>query len=175
MVETRARTGGVVDVATFRQAMSQLASGVNIITVWDDARVAHGMTATAFCSVSADPPQVLVCVNRHSRTHALVEHAGLFGVSVLAANAEAISAHCARPGGDKRLEASCLATGTASCTPAVEGALVHLDCEVAGQYRAGTHSIFVGRVGDVDLGEDEDPLVYFRGAYHDLTRRDAAN
>lgn len=170
-----------MDAATFRQGMSRLAAGVNVITVRDAQGGSRGMTATAFCSVSAEPPQVLVCINRSSRTHALIEEAGAYGVSVLDAGATEISARCAAPGGVKDLERAWLNEGSGSASPMVAGALVHLDCVVVGHHAAGTHSIFVGQVRGVHHGSGEDPLVYFAGEYRRVTAidpgdgRDATN
>lgn len=168
MANEHPRTVADVEAADFRFAMSRFASGVNVITVWDGDDVPHGMTATAFCSVSVDPPQVLVCVNGETRTHRLIRASGSFGVSFLGGSSEAISVHCARPGGDKRLDPTWLVPNPASRTPALAGALVHVDCDVVDQHPAGTHTIFVGRVRSLDQGVEEDPLVYFRGDYRRL-------
>lgn len=158
----------MVDAVEFRRAMSSFASGVNVITVSDAAGDHHGMTATAFCSVSSEPPLVLICVNRDTRTHDLIVESGRFGVSMLSGGSAEISNHCARPGGDKRLPSDWLAEGTSSETPALAAALVHVDCSIHERREAGTHAVFIGQVENVVFGVDDEPLLYFQGGYAKL-------
>ena len=83
--------------AEFRQTMAAFASGVTVVTTrWQG--VGHAMTATAFCSVSLDPPLVLVCVSRQSRFHAAVTQADGWSVSLLNAGQEGVARHFANSG-----------------------------------------------------------------------------
>src|SRR5579872_787284 len=82
--------------AEFRKAMGSFATGVTVITVDREGEV-HGMTANAFTSVSLDPILVLVCVDRHARTHAHLNTKKRFGVNVLAENQQAVSEYYANP------------------------------------------------------------------------------
>ncbi|MER3406589.1 MAG: hypothetical protein C4289_16670 [Chloroflexota bacterium] len=86
--------GMPVDQDTFREAMSHWASGVAIVTTFVDG-VPHGMTASAFCSVSTEPPTVLVCVSKQARTHNRILRAGRFGVNILASTQQAYATHFA--------------------------------------------------------------------------------
>lgn len=155
----------LVDGRAFRAAMSQLASGVVVVTVNDDLGQPHGMTATAVSSVSAEPPQLLVCVNASTRTHEMIIEAGSFGVSILAADQPWLSDRCARPGSDKGLDDDWLVEAGVSRTPAIAGGLVHLDCELVEQVRAATHTVFIGGVRDVVDGASDRPLIHFGGRY----------
>src|SRR5262249_21818150 len=92
----------------FRQALGSFASSVNVITMWSPESQPLGMTATAFSSVSVDPLLVLVCINRDTRTYQHIAGTGRFGVNILGSAARELSDYCARPGGDKILDASWL-------------------------------------------------------------------
>ena len=154
---------------SMRQALRSLPTGVTIVTFRDEQGESSGMTASAVCSVSLEPPQVLACVNRASRTFTAIEAARRFGVSVLNEGQRAIAEFCARPAADKRLDARWLDRRLAGVgPPAIAGALCHLDCTVAASVDAATHAILVGQVERLLLGDDAGPLTYFRGAYRQL-------
>lgn len=164
-------TIGEARADAFKQALGAFASGVTVITVWDPEGQPCGMTANAFSSVSLEPRQVLVCLKRTARTHHDLRMRGRFGVNILDSEAQAIAAHCAVPGGDKRLPPRWLDTIVPSSQPPVlSDALAYLDCSVTSQVRAGTHAIVIGRVEAIGLTEtgDSAPLVYFRGRYREL-------
>ena len=154
---------------SMRQALRSLATGVTIITFRDEGGAPAGMTASAVCSVSLEPPQVLACVNKASRSFAAVDASRRFGVSVLNEGQRAIAEFCARPAADKRLDARWLDRRLPVDAPsAIAGALCHLDCTVSASVDAGTHAIVVGRVERILLGDEAGPLAYFRGAYRQL-------
>ena len=154
---------------SMRQALRTLATGVTIVTFRDEHGQASGMTASAVCSVSLTPPQVLACVNQASRTFAAIRAARRFGVSVLNEGQRAIAEFCARPAADKQLDARWLDRRLPADAPAaIAGALCHLDCTVGASLDAGTHAIVVGRVERILLGDDAGPLTYFKGAYRQL-------
>ena len=140
---------------TMRQALRSLASGVTIVTFADERGQACGMTASAVCSVSLEPPQVLACVNRSARSFAAIHAAGRFGVSILNEGQRAIADFCARPAADKRLDERWLDRRLPADAPAaIAGALGHLDCAVATTVDAGSHAIVIGRVAHILLGDD---------------------
>lgn len=157
----------MIDVATFKRALGSWASGVAIVTSrYGDIR--HGMTVSAFSAVSAEPPQVLICTNRQSDTHPLIERAGRFTVNILAVGQEEIASLFADP---KRKEdrfgnLTC-APGGSGC-PRIPGALVYLDCAVVQAVTAGTHMIYVGLVEAATVNEAA-PLAFHRGRYCRLT------
>jgi flavin reductase (DIM6/NTAB) family NADH-FMN oxidoreductase RutF len=152
---------------TLKEALAAFPTGVTVITVRDAEGRPHGMTANAFCSVSIDPPLLLVCVNRSAHTHALIADGGRFAVNVLAEPLEHISRHCARPGADKLLDPDWLVDEAPERGPHLDDAAAYFDCELAERYEAGTHSIFVGRVAGF-AARPNAPLVYYRGAYRRL-------
>ena len=150
----------------FIQGMRQLAAGVTLITTQHEGRRA-GMTATAVCSLSADPPQLLACINRQAETYRTVQSSGAFAVNVLASHqqrlAEAFAGTLAIYG-DQRFDLadwSTLKTGS----PVLSPCLATFDCRLVEAVPAATHSIFIGRVEEVALELDLQPLVYAGGDY----------
>lgn len=149
-----------VDPTLFRRTMGSFLSGVTVVTAVHDATV-HGMTASAFVSVSMDPPLVLVSVQKKAHLHAYVHAAGAFAVSVLPEGAEAISNHFAgRP--DAGLDPGWRHEGVR--TPVLADALAWIDCTLHEAVDAGDHTLFLGRVQAMDWREGQ-PLAYYRGRY----------
>ena len=150
----------------FRAALGRFASGVTVITVKTLEDVVHGMTASAFCSVSLHPPLVLVCVDHLAETYLHLRERGQFGVSVLKQEQEALSEFFADPerNRDAGRRLGIRYRNMKSGTPALQDALANLDCRVVDAHSAGDHTIFVAEVREVLLGEGL-PLLYFRGQY----------
>lgn len=157
-----------VDQEAFKQALRGWASGVTVVTSRSGDHV-HGMTVSAFSSVSADPPLVLVCANQSSTTHRIIEEGGIFAVNILAAHQREISnLFSVSEDEDTRLERVTWTPGE-SGVPILDEALVALECTVTKAYREGSHTIYVGRVDAVHTTERE-PLLYYRGGYRSLLR-----
>ena len=150
----------------FIQGMRQLAAGVTLITAQHEGQRA-GMTATAVCSLSADPPQLLACINRQAETYRIVQNSGAFAVNVLASHQHGLAeAFAGAVGiyGDRRFDLadwSVLKTGS----PVLAPCLATFDCRLVEAVPAATHSIFIGRVEAVALELDLQPLVYAGGDY----------
>lgn len=149
----------------FRAVMRRMPTGVTVVTTIRDGRP-KGFTANAFASVSADPPMVLICVNRQARTHPLIATAGHFCVNILRLDQREIAERFASH--DERDPFASIAyridrTGS----PVFDDALAYLDCELADDYEVGTHTIFIGRVLAC-VARDGSPLGYFNGAYRDF-------
>lgn len=156
---------------SFRAALGSFATSVNVITTRDDEGRPCGMTATAFSSVSVDPLLVLVCVNRTTRTYEYIAAGHKFAVNILGSQAREISDYCSRPGADKGLDPSWLATNDRWQSPSLSGALVVLDCELEQDISAGTHAVLIGQVLGIGMNrnyEDNEPLLHFRGAYRQM-------
>jgi flavin reductase (DIM6/NTAB) family NADH-FMN oxidoreductase RutF len=155
-----------VDPERFKRVLGSWASGVTIVTSSHREHV-HGMTVSAFCSVSLDPMLVLVCADKTSNTQALIERARVFSVSLLAAEQEALSNRFAsKKDEDRRFEGLACETGATGC-PRIPGALGYLDCRVVQAIDAGDHIVYIGSVEAAEAG-DSGPLLYFRARYHSL-------
>jgi flavin reductase (DIM6/NTAB) family NADH-FMN oxidoreductase RutF len=154
-----------LDPDDFRQALSRFASGVTVVTVAAGDEL-HGMTASAFASVSLEPPRILVCLDKSSRTRALLTEVGSFAVSVLSADQETISRAFANTG-PKPFERSSHKLGE-NGAPLLDGALAWLECSVTDIIDGGDHDIVLG---DVTAGSsaDGEPLIYFDRRYRSLS------
>jgi len=133
-----------VDVEQFKVGMRTLAGAVNIITSLH-AGHRHGMTATAVCSATADPPTVLACINKLAGTHGAVAKSKAFCVNVLRAEDwELSTSFSGAQSGETRFKSrdwTRLATGS----PVLIDSLVSFDCRVVKSLAHGTHTIFLGR------------------------------
>lgn len=151
----------------FREAVSRFATGITVVTCVVDG-VDHAMTANAFASVSLDPLLVLVCVERESRFGAAVKESGLWGVSLLASDAEATSRWYATKGrpllGQLDRTAHHRSRGGVAW---VDGSLAMLECRTTDVHPAGDHDIVIGNVLDLETPRVAglDPLLYFRRRY----------
>jgi flavin reductase (DIM6/NTAB) family NADH-FMN oxidoreductase RutF len=156
-----------VDPPLFRHALSAFPSGITVVTVRDAAGVDHGMTVSAFCSLSLIPPLVLVCIGHDATIAGAVAAADCFGVSVLADDQLELSRRFAEPDAD-RFDGLQVTRGQLKVA-LVPGALAHLECRITARHEGGDHTIVVGEV-IVARGHDGRPLVYHRGTYHRLER-----
>jgi len=151
----------------FKAVMGRFATGVTVVTTRLDSQRA-GVTVNAFCSVSLDPPLVLVCIERTAHIHDLLIEAGIFAVNLLAEGQDEI-ARCFATSSDRRnLEfCGCQTKSVQTGAPVLRDALGYLDCVVTDIFPGGDHSIIVGQVEA--LGAiDRAPLVYYRSQYAKL-------
>lgn len=145
----------------FKHGMRQLAAGVNVITV-SEGSVKDGLTATAACSISAEPPHLLICINASAGAHGPIHRVGAFCLNVLARNQEHIARRFAGLDGCARHQRFDIGAWTALATgaPVLEGALANFDCLVVREIAASTHTIFIGRVLEVRPPGCGAPLIY---------------
>lgn len=163
-----------IDKALFRQVVGSFASGVTVITTGTEGKF-HGMTASAFSSLSLDPTMVLVCVDKQAQTNAILAESGRFNVNILAGDQE----HLSRTFASKDSPA---AHGLAGIDyrlgelglPLLNNALSFMECTIKEQLEGGDHIIFVGEVQNAGVGEAEDPLLYYRGKYRKLAELPAS-
>lgn len=157
------------DPMTFRSVMGRFAASVTVMTAVADDEP-HGMTANAVSSVSLDPPLVLVCVERDTLMHDVVQRSGSFALSFLRGGQEELSNRFAfpdRPSGHAMFEGVPVRTGS-SGSPLLDDALAYVDCTIWAVYDGGDHSIVVGEVIDTEVREGDTGLVYFLGDYADV-------
>jgi flavin reductase (DIM6/NTAB) family NADH-FMN oxidoreductase RutF len=153
--------------AQFKLAMRAFAGAVTLITS-SHAGHRYGMTATAVCSVSADPPTLLVCINRATTTHGAIARSGAFCVNVLRDSDRELSAiFSGAQKGEGRFRYGEWLRLT-SGAPVLASALVSFDCRVAARHDHGTHSVFFGEVHDLRMGAKGKPLLYANGQYAKL-------
>ena len=156
-----------MDRTEFRNAMARLGAAVNIVTT-DGPAGRAGFTASAVCSVTDDPPTLLVCMNRGSSAAAAVQGNGVLCVNTLRAGHEEISNAFAGFTGLEGLDRfnhgswGVLETGA----PALADAAVSFDCRVTEVLEKGTHSVLFAEVAAVRVSAAAGGLIYFSRGYH---------
>jgi flavin reductase (DIM6/NTAB) family NADH-FMN oxidoreductase RutF len=154
-----------VERTRFFEVMSSFPTGVAVVATIAADGTPRGLSSNAVCSVSAEPPLLLVCVDRTSRTLAALRHRRRFVVSFLRAGTEEVARLFASKADDKFERVAWRPAGNGM--PWLhEDALGHAECEVQREVEAGDHVVFVARVVDGSPPRDgDDPLVYFRRRY----------
>jgi flavin reductase (DIM6/NTAB) family NADH-FMN oxidoreductase RutF len=150
----------------FRTALAKFASGVTIVTSKDANAKLHGITVSAFCSLSLDPPLILVCIENTAACHFAVGASGLFAVNVLNEEQIHLSNHFAQSIPDK-FDGIEFREGLDG-VPLLENVLANLECRLVNSHENGDHTIFVGRVENTSLNGQGNPLLYFNGLYRAL-------
>jgi len=150
----------VVDGVAFKSMMRSIASTVAVVTTGNGFD-GHGMTATAVCAVSAEPPSVLVVINRSAQTHDAIAENGCFAVNVLAADQEHL-AQAFASSSKHALLSTCKFGLTGS--PLIDLTAANMEADVDRRLDYGTHTIFVGRIVS-SIVTDRNPLLYHRGCY----------
>jgi flavin reductase (DIM6/NTAB) family NADH-FMN oxidoreductase RutF len=155
-----------VEIESFRNGMRRFTGGVCLITTIDGEGRRSGLTATAVCSVTMEPPTILICVNRKSSSHDILREAGIFAVNVLSAADHGLAKRFSgAETGEARFDEGAwtiMATGA----PVLDSALVGFDCTLANAVDVGSHGVFFGEVQAVHVGAgDVLPLLYAQGSY----------
>ena len=150
---------------TFVAAMGNAATGVTVVAT-DGTGGRFAQTVSAMCSVSAEPPTVLVCVNVRSPLVEAIARHGVFTVNVLADDqAHVADTFAGRPSAGAPYDFGCAEWAVAdSGSPALLGAAAVFDCTLAGSVRSGTHRVFLGTVNG-SRAEPTRPLVYHARRY----------
>jgi flavin reductase (DIM6/NTAB) family NADH-FMN oxidoreductase RutF len=163
------------DPELLRQVMRHWTTGVTVVTsaflIDQRENLSHGMTVNSFTSISLNPPVVHVSLANNTRTHALVQRSGVFGITILGADQGEIADRFAGRVGDeadrfKDLAIFQLVTGA----PLIEGGLACLDCRVRTTLEVGSTTVFFGDVVAAREKHDNPPLVYFNRLYRGLQK-----
>jgi flavin reductase (DIM6/NTAB) family NADH-FMN oxidoreductase RutF len=149
----------------FRRALSRFASGVTVVTTKDADGKLYGITVSAFCSVSLEPPLVLVCIERTTGSHQALAASMRFVVNILRENQQNLSNHFASPSDDKFAGVEFRAG--IEQIPVLTGALANLECRLHNSYESGDHTIYVGEIENA-IVDDGNPLLYFHGNYRKI-------
>lgn len=155
---------GTFGPAMFRAAMSRFPTGVTIVTTDDEHGNPSGFTASSFCSVSTNPPLILVCLATSANSYPVFARCDRFAVSILRPQHTELAKRFASKDTDKF-------AGTFGRTPGgltvVDGALAVFECAVHQRHEAGDHVIMIGRVYWVRT-RTGDPVVYHDRAFDTL-------
>lgn len=157
----------VVERKTFRDAMARLGAAVNVITTLSSGE-AFGLTASAVCSVTDDPPTLLLCINRDTDLNEVLKVSRFLCVNTLSAGQEELSPVFAGLTGIPQAERFKLGAWTTLETgaPVLEDAVVSFDCRISQFVEVGTHTVFFCEVQAIKSGAAHEGLIYFGRAYH---------
>ena len=153
------------DNAAFRRVAGSWATGVAVVTTADADSRLFGLTMSAVSSLSLDPQQFLICVERTADSLPVMERSGLFCINLLARGQEAVSRRFASKDEDKF--AGIPHRRIASGLPVLDGVIGYVACRVNALLPGGDHVIVVGDVLDLEAFGG-DPLMHFRGEYRTL-------
>ena len=164
----------MIESTDFRNAMSLLTTAVNVITTEGEDGM-HGFTASAVCSVTDTPPTLLVCMNQSSRSHTHFVDNKILSVNVLGAQHEKISNAFAssKLSSEDRFKLGAWTT-LETGSPILIDDLVSFDCEIEQIQEVGTHSVFMCRVVAIKQSQQDESLVYFNRAYHQVGQVETA-
>ncbi|MEO7963290.1 MAG: flavin reductase family protein [Gemmatimonadaceae bacterium] len=157
-----------LDQDLYRSVLGRFASGVTIVTVHDEEGRDHGMTVSAFTSLSLDPSMILVCIDRAASMVGQLTEETWFTVNILAASQEALSRRFAKLDAEVRFDGIGFSRATHGA-PVLDDVLAHLECCVKSTFDGGDHAIIIGAVEHAATQEDR-PLLYYRGGYAQLER-----
>jgi flavin reductase (DIM6/NTAB) family NADH-FMN oxidoreductase RutF len=160
----------MVSKQLYHDGMARFAGAVHIVTTGGPAGSA-GFTASAACSVTDDPPTVLVCLNRASQLHSLFLENGVFCLNTLAGEQRELSELFARHGGMPMQERFALPGWEKFNTgaPVLRDALACFDCRIADMKEVGTHWVLFGAVQDIRISPGTSVLLYLHRAYRTLS------
>jgi len=159
----------MVSKQQYREGMARFAAAVNIVTT-DGPGGCTGFTASAACSVTDDPPTLLVCLNRASLMHTIFENNRVFCVNTLAGEQRSLSELFAHRVGIPMQERFAtqswekLVTGS----PVLRDALASFDCRISEVHEVGTHWVMFGEVQDMRVSEEKTALLYLNRSYREL-------
>jgi flavin reductase (DIM6/NTAB) family NADH-FMN oxidoreductase RutF len=161
-----------VEASDFKSAMRCLTGGVVIIT----AGIRHrrrGLTATAVCSLSAEPPSLVVCINRSAEAHEIIRQTGRFAVSILEEKHVALADRFAGRDGSKGESRFGVGDWNDRETgaPVLADAVAWFDCKVINAVEVPTHTLFIGLVVASSASDAKNPLIYLKGAFGTLSNR----
>ena len=155
----------VVESGAFKRTMRHYPTGVTVVTSVKEGQP-RGITINAFSSVSAEPPTLLICVNREARSYLYIATSRIFCVNVLAGEQRELAERFSGKLREKQFEDIGFDQAVTGA-PVIHGAIAYFDCAVSEEHHVGSHSIFIARVVDC-AARSGSPLGYFNGNFHDF-------
>jgi flavin reductase (DIM6/NTAB) family NADH-FMN oxidoreductase RutF len=164
----RREESAVISSEDFRKALRHFPAGVTIVTIRAGERT-HGLTVSAFASVSAEPPLIMIIIeNSHKAYELLEEPEAVFAVNILGEDQSELSNRFAWVKDEDRFAVGAWSTDTATA-PILADALAWLECRIHARFPAGTHTIYVGEVLASHVPQEEaPPLIYWNRGYRKL-------
>jgi flavin reductase (DIM6/NTAB) family NADH-FMN oxidoreductase RutF len=153
----------MTDHRALRDAFGCFATGITIVTSFDEGGTPVGFTANSFTSVSLDPPLLLVCPGKNASSLPAIRKTGLFGVSVLSSGQRAVAERFAMRGVDRFAEGEWVESESGILL--LEGACANFACTLHQDIDAGDHQLLLGQIDSFRSAHDRQPLMYLKGAY----------
>jgi 3-hydroxy-9,10-secoandrosta-1,3,5(10)-triene-9,17-dione monooxygenase reductase component len=152
------------DPLAFRAVCGTFATGVTVVTA-DAPDGPRGGTVNSFTSLSTEPPQVIVCLAKSSRTWQAVEASGAFAVNILSADQQQVARLFASREPAKMARAAW--TSGRNGAPVLDGAAGAIECTLSAALEQATHMLVIGSVTAATHRPDADPLIFFRSTLHE--------
>jgi flavin reductase (DIM6/NTAB) family NADH-FMN oxidoreductase RutF len=159
-----------IEPATFKDVLSRFASGVTVVTTVSEGAL-HGLTVSAFNSVSASPPRVLICLQNSTDSKPLIERSGCFAVHILGRDHARLGPRFAKlvPGQEGDLFEGLDHRVERTGAPILKECLGWLDCLVESRHAVGDNTIFIGAVEAAGAGTSPgEPVLYYKRAWRVL-------
>lgn len=169
-----------IDADRYRQVLARFVTGITVVTTMDDTSgqlQPFGTTVNAFNSVSLDPPLVLITIGRERSIHPVIARTGRFAINILAEDGQALSDCFAGAPSEIPREAFCGAPyhRSGNGQPLLDDALAWISCDLQRTVEAGDHTIYLGRVVELQSSDRRDwPLLYFGRRYLRIERAETA-
>jgi len=154
------------DQESFRAALRTFASSVSVVTALDEKGIPRGLTCSAVCSLSMEPPSMLICVNRQNSSLRAIRHSGGFVINLLKAGRSDLSDTFASSSPAKFAAAKWYPSPVSGLPVLVADALAIIDCSLQAEIVIGSHVLIVGTVRRSETSPDADsPLIYLCKTY----------
>lgn len=154
-----------VDGDAFKNGMRHLGSAVSLVTTGTGEGDWQGLTASAVCSLSAEPPRLLACINKSAGPHDAIVETRNMCINVLAAqHAEIASIFASTKDTERRFKTGSWSSGK-SGAPVLSDCLVAFECRVSDVVDKGTHSVVFGDVVAVHAHTEQAPMIYYNANF----------
>lgn len=154
---------------TFKELMKRFASGITLVTFENEGKLS-GLTVSSFCSLSMNPPLILICIDKKIPSHDSLKNGASFGVNICTSEQGKLAWDFANSNIDKNeLILSLNHRITDDKVPLLNDCLASMECTLKETYEGGDHTIFVGQIESGDFSEESDPLVYYKSGLGNFT------
>ena len=145
----------------FKELMKRFAAGVTLVTFNENNKFG-GLTVSSFCSLSMNPPLVLICIDRKIVSHESLKNSDTFGINICNSGQGKLAWDFANSNIDKNeLIKSLPHTLTNLGTPLLDECLASMECKITEKHEGGDHTIFIGQIESGNFDENSDPLIYY--------------
>lgn len=164
---------GSMDIRELRDTLGRFATGVAVVTGLDQRGEPVGLTINSFSSLSLDPPLILWSLARKSASHPAFAEGRSFAINILSTRQRDTCMRFAKPSEDKFAEIG-IVEGMGG-VPLIAGSIAHMECVTDRQIDAGDHVLYIGKVENYSIANDEDPLIFHRSQLSEFRAQEVAD